>query len=385
MTKVNLQNIPDCPSDHSKQWKVTSIAQDSSILPTIAVSIWTTFALIGVCFTTYMSLLAPWNAKILFLVYVLTVYLTMDVHSHTSTIFSSKNSIYIVIGILAIQWNQYSIALMALSSFLPREFPGSLGKTFGNWIMIQSAKYFALKTTLEDEESLQHISEKGTAAIFALEPHDILPFGALAFSSALKRFPPGPISDSTLLVTSAIFATPFLKHTSTWLHGGPIDKTTFRRMLTRGKTAVIIPGGVQEVIVMNPEKPEQIALYLNKRKGFVKLALEYGSPIVPAFAFHVDGSYGYLLPRGKWIKNMARKIGFLPLLFWGRFGIPFGIPRPRKLHVVIGKPIDIPCEGLDVKEKSVSYYHGIFVKELQALFERHKVAEGYEHRTLVIV
>ena len=83
--------------------------------------------------------------------------------------------------------------------------------------------------------------------------------------------------------------------------------------------------------------------------------------------------------------QIARKIGFLPLFFWGRFGIPFGIPRPQKLHVVFGKPMDIPCEGDDIQVDSVDKYHAMFLQELEALFERHKVAEGYGDRTLKII
>jgi hypothetical protein len=96
-------------------------------------------------------------------------------------------------------------------------------------------------------------------------------------------------------------------------------------------------GGVQEVLMLDPDKPDDLVLYLKKRKGFIKLALTTGSPVVPVFAFNLDGSYRYWLPRGRLVEKISRAIGFAPLVFMGRWGVPFGIPIPRKSHVVIGQ------------------------------------------------
>jgi 2-acylglycerol O-acyltransferase 2 len=96
-------------------------------------------------------------------------------------------------------------------------------------------------------------------------------------------------------------------------------------------------GGVQEVLRLDPAKPNELVLYVKERKGFIKLALTTGSPVVPVFAFNLDGSYGYWLPRGQFVEKISRAVGFAPLVFWGRWGIPFGIPHPRKSHVVIGQ------------------------------------------------
>lgn len=140
----------------------------------------------------------------------------------------------------------------------------------------------------------------------------------------------------------------------------------------------------------NDETP--LTLYLLKRKGFVKHALATGSPIVPVFAFHLDGSYGYYIPRSKLVHRISRAVGVLPLIFWGRFGIPFGIPYPKRIVVVIGEAIDVDSEesGGDVddggvSEERVDRVHKVFLRELEALFERHKVEAGYGGRKLRIV
>ena len=65
-------------------------------------------------------------------------------------------------------------------------------------------------------------------------------------------------------------------------------------------------------------------LYLKSRFGFIKLALEYGIPLIPVFSFGIDKIYNFWCPKGKLINNIARKIGFLPVLIFGLFNLPFG-------------------------------------------------------------
>jgi hypothetical protein len=56
--------------------------------------------------------------------------------------------------------------------------------------MIKASEYFHLRVYFEDEESFNAINNpKATSALFAIEPHDVLPVGILAFSNALGYFP----------------------------------------------------------------------------------------------------------------------------------------------------------------------------------------------------
>jgi hypothetical protein len=61
-------------------------------------------------------------------------------------------------------------------------------------------------------------------------------------------------------------------------------------------------------------KPQELVLYLKKCKGFIKLALITGSPVVPVFAFNLDGIYGYWIPRGPFVEEISRAIGIAPLI-----------------------------------------------------------------------
>lgn len=324
-------------------WKVHDTPQDCSLIPTIAVSLWLGLMGLLVYSTIYATLLA--------------------------TAFR-RNVIF---------------SILALSFILPPSFPGALGVKVANWIMQQARKYFGLKVTIENEEALHDINKSGKTAIIAIEPHDILPFGVFAMNPVLNVLPGRLGETCTVLMTSAVFSIPLIKHVYYWVGGRPVDKKTFRSQLASNECTAFVPGGVQEVILKDPNKPDELILFLKNRKGFVKLALERGNSIVPVFVFNLDHSYGSIVPRGELITKVARAIGFLPVFFWGRFGIPLGIPKPVKISMVLGEPISVPCEKDNVSTESVEKYHAVFVEKMGELFERHKHSEGYGHRNLVIL
>ncbi|KAL3792785.1 hypothetical protein HJC23_002592 [Cyclotella cryptica] len=329
-------------SDSSK-WKTQETPQDCGFIPTLAVTLW-----------------LGWNGIILLI---------------------------LLYGVfIAARWERMVIiGLCVASLILPAEFPGRIGFLLGNWMMKGAEKYFGLKTVIEDEGNLLSHARRNKACIFAFNPHDMLPYAVFAFSPALRRLPGKLGEDGCCLMTSAIFNVPFLRQVYSWVKSLPVDKRTFMGRLKRGESFAFVPGGVQEVILLDPKKPDDVVLFLRNRKGFIKLALSTGSPIVPVFGFNLDGSYGYWFPRHPFIEKLSRTIGFLPLVFWGRWFVPFGIPKPKRIHVVIGPAIDVPNMGDVLDQEVVDKYHSIFLKELEALFERHKHDAGYGERTLKIV
>ncbi|KAL7550014.1 hypothetical protein ACHAWF_017140, partial [Thalassiosira exigua] len=324
-------------SSDSSKWKVQDTPQDFGVVPTIAVTLW-----------------LGWNGFILLMILY--------------AIFLANNMQRMVI-----------IGLFSLSLILPAKFPGVLGDRIGGWMMREAEKYFGLKTVIEDEDDLIQHSKQNKAIIFAFNPHDMLPYAVFAFNPTLRRLPGKIGEDGCCLMTSAIFKIPFLRQIYSWVSGAPVDRKTFLGRLHRGESFTFSPGGVQEVLLKDPDRPDDVVLYLKKRKGFVKLALSTGSPIVPVFGFNLDGSYGYWFPRGHLTEKLSRTIGFVPLLFWGRWGIPYFIPKPKKIHVVIGTAIDVPKEGGDVMQESIDKYHDIFLKELEALFEVSLRMLQYDH------
>ena len=81
---------------------------------------------------------------------------------------------------------------------------------------------------------------------------------------------------------------PATRHFWWWLGARPIDKANIHKLLAAKNSVVLVPGGIKECMAM---KHGQETLYLRKRLGFVRLALESGASLVPAFAFGQSEAY----------------------------------------------------------------------------------------------
>lgn len=146
---------------------------------------------------------------------------------------------------------------------------------------------------------------------------------------------------------------------------------------------VIVVGGAQEALYM---RPGVYKIVLKKRKGFVKLALRNGASLVPMFSFgeldlfdQPDNEPGTKLRR--WQDFVKAVTGIAPTKFIGRgfFQYSYGlIPRRKPLHLVIGRPIDVP-KTPEPSDEMVDEYHQKFMDGLIDLFETNKVKYIKEH------
>ena len=69
--------------------------------------------------------------------------------------------------------------------------------------------------------------------------------------------------------------------------------------------------------------------------------MQEGVALVPCFSFGLSQSFYSLIPKHKFMQQLGRKLGFLPMMFFGAFNIPFGPGKPVDYTVVIGEPIKV--------------------------------------------
>lgn len=147
-----------------------------------------------------------------------------------------------------------------------------------------------------------------------------------------------------------------------------------------GRATLLIVGGASESLESTPGTYRSL---IKRRKGFVKLALNYGTTLVPVFSFGETDLYNQICrPEGstfRRIQNYIRNlIGLAPVIFSGRgfFQYSFGlIPKRLPVTVVVGSPIELPQINEPTTEQ-VNEYHEKFMKGLVELFETQKKSEA---------
>lgn len=155
-----------------------------------------------------------------------------------------------------------------------------------------------------------------------------------------------------------------------------------------GRATALVVGGASESMESIPGTYRTI---IKRRKGFVKLALKYGTTLVPVFSFGETDLYDQVYrPEGstfRRVQNYIRGIiGLAPIVFSGRgfFQYSFGIiPKRLPVTVVVGSPIELPTIAEPTTEQ-IDEYHEKFVKGLVELFEtqKHNYLENAENITL---
>lgn len=144
-----------------------------------------------------------------------------------------------------------------------------------------------------------------------------------------------------------------------------------------------MPGGIAEMFEGYP-KPGTLPdeEYTLVRKGFLRMAIRHGIPVVPIYCFGVTKMMKRLeVPM---LDKLSRWLRASICIFFGVWGLP--IPFRQRLSYVVGETIHPPSTESGVfTDQQVQEMHQRFCDELLRIFDRHKEAYGWGHKTLKLL
>ncbi|CAG9772820.1 unnamed protein product [Ceutorhynchus assimilis] len=210
--------------------------------------------------------------------------------------------------------------------------------------------------------------------LFCVFPHGMISFGAICgFGTSYGMFKSFfPDHDSLLVTLSQHFSVPFFREMILGFGGISCEAKAIETALIHpggGQVCVLMPGGARESYYC---KPGQYKILLNERKGFVKLALRTGAPLVPVISFgETDLFDQYENPTLRQVQEIIRNWTGVAL------AVPIGrgflglVPRRKPIRAVVGNPMEIPKIEFPTS-KDVEEYHAKFGKAMQEMFEEQK-------------
>ena len=264
---------------------------------------------------------------------------------------------------------------------------GTIYKRYSPWFRSLSlwtylCDYFPLKLhkscdlspTFTDPN--KRFSATGPRYIFGYHPHGVGAIGAFATFATegcgwSKLFPGIPVS---LLTIVTQFQSPLYRDYLMALGITSVSKENALKVLNTNQSICIVVGGVRESLL---GANGSIELILNRRKGFIKLALQTGNvSLVPVFGFGETKCFKiYETERGSilnkiqfWVK---RKVGFTVPIFFARglFNYDFGlIPFRVPLDIVVGEPIYIKEKYDHPPQVIIEYYHKLYIDGLKKIY-----------------
>eukprot|EP00521_Asterionellopsis_glacialis_P013636 CAMPEP_0195296906 /NCGR_PEP_ID=MMETSP0707-20130614/20381_1 /TAXON_ID=33640 /ORGANISM="Asterionellopsis glacialis, Strain CCMP134" /LENGTH=212 /DNA_ID=CAMNT_0040358539 /DNA_START=373 /DNA_END=1011 /DNA_ORIENTATION=- len=211
-----------------------------------------------------------------------------------------------------------------------------------------------------------------------MQPHGVISFGAicLGVSEDTNQFR-GRVRTG---VASAVLKIPIIKHVMGIFGLTDVSRRNLQSILKKPGiegSVFLYVGGMAELFKSTRKKE---VLYLSKRKGFIKLALQEGVDIVPLYLFG-NTSIFTVFKTGR-LADLSRKLQVSLTYFWGKWYLP--VPRDDKLLYVGGQPLGIPHIPEPTQEE-IDHWHKKYCQEVTRIFDKYKeLVPAYKHKELII-
>ncbi|XP_036989023.1 acyl-CoA wax alcohol acyltransferase 1 [Artibeus jamaicensis] len=220
--------------------------------------------------------------------------------------------------------------------------------------------------------------------LMGVHPHGLLTYGAFCNfcteATGFSKIFPG--ITPYLATLSYFFKIPLIREYLMAKGVCSVSQPAIDYLLSHGTGNLvgIVVGGVGEAL---QSVPNTTTLIIQKRKGFVRTALQHGTHLVPTFTFGETDVFNQVVfhQDSKMFKFQSwfrRIFGFYFCVFYGR-GFPRGstglLPYPLPVTTVVGEPLPVPKIEKPSQEV-VDKYHALYMEALQKLFDQHKTKHG---------
>ena len=208
-----------------------------------------------------------------------------------------------------------------------------------------------------DVLGLENIPKEGPAMLAV--HHSLATYDAFLFGSALIRETGRTI---TALGDDKLFAFPGVRRLASSSGILPASPKNGRTLLGEGHLLAVAPGGMREALRPSTERKHVL---WDKRKGFVRLAIQTGAPIIPVACPSAD--FMYTVYENRLTKLAYKKLKF-PVPVARGIGLTL-VPRPVRLTTYVGAPIVIPAGATD-DQATIDAVHAQVTASIEALLAR---------------
>jgi len=245
------------------------------------------------------------------------------------------------------------------------------------WLWDSMARYFRAQLFVEPDQKKRPQPDR--VYLFAFHPHGIYPATCFwtTLGSEWQRLMPGV--KTNIAGASIIYRTPVVRDVVMWAGGVEVTRKAITSCISRAKSVMIVPGGQREM--RTSSHTGDVIKVSSRNKGFVRIAMQFGVPLVPVLSFGEDQILlNIRLPAIQ--EFFYTRIGFnFPHFPYGRWYLP--IPNQVKISVAVGEPLEIPLIESPTDEE-IDHYHKLYFERLQELFNKWKVKADFGRSQLVL-
>lgn len=213
-----------------------------------------------------------------------------------------------------------------------------------------------------------YVLDKQQRHLFVCVPHGLFPFALTCASGVVREILPELEHFPPTAIASNLFVIPLLSTILRWFGCIHADSDSIKAALCEKGACFIVPDGIAGIYHSCSENE---MVYLNKRSGYIRAAMDLNAKLVPVYCFGHTQVFDVYPKHSSWISRASRWIRFSIVWFW-----PI-IPRRKQITAAFGTPVETSGTVDEVRDR--------FIKAVHDTFDRYKHdIDGWSHKELII-